>query len=267
LEEPREEAIYLLAALLKLRRGSLLSSLDEPLDPTLQARFEGWLTRREGREPAQQILGDQEFYGLNFFVSRDVLIPRPETEMLIDWLIERAPEGGSVVDIGCGSGCIAITAAVKRPDLELHAVERSPVALEIARRNADAHGVCDRIVFHGLDFALFEANATFDVVVSNPPYISRADWEQLQPEVRLFEPLGALVPGESGLEAYAALVTRARGWLKPDGVCLLEIGAGQARAVESLAREAGFDRVEIDKDLNGIERRLVLHLPTAKLHR
>ena len=265
MDEPREEAIYLLAALLKLRRGSLLSSLDGLLDPALVGRFEGWLTRREGREPAQQILGDQEFYGLNFFVSRDVLIPRPETEMLVDWLIERAPESASVVDIGSGSGCIAISAAVKRPDLKLQAVERSPAALEIARRNAEAHGVSDRIRFHKLDFMLFEAAATFDVVVSNPPYISRADWEQLQPEVRLFEPLGALVPGESGLEAYAALVGRARGWLKPNGVCLLEVGAGQAREVESLAREAGFDRVDVDKDLNGIERLLLLHLPTAKL--
>jgi len=258
LSEPREEALYLLGLLLNRQRGQLLLARADPIDPDIQRRFDAWVRRRADREPAQHIAGEQEFYGLTFRVTPDVLIPRPETEMLVDELLAITPRDGVVVDLGTGSGCIVVAAAVKRPDLRLRALDRSSAALEIARGNAREHGVADRVEFLQADFAAPPEAwlGTAHTVLSNPPYVREADWATLEREVRDHDPKGALVPGEDGLEAYRALIPQARRLLLPEGRVLLELGAGQAAEVRELAVAAGFDAVQVKPDLNGIPRLL-----------
>ena len=152
-------------------------------------------------------------------MTPDVLIPRPETEMLVDELLAVTPRDGMVIDLGTGSGCIVVAAAVKRPDLRLRALDRSRPALDIARGNARTHGVTDRVEFAEADFADPPGAwfGTGHTVVSNPPYIREADWAELEPEVRDHDPKAALVPGEDGLEAYRALIPQARRLLVSDG--------------------------------------------------
>ena len=219
-------------------------------------RFAAWIERRAQREPAQQIVGDQEFYGLSFEVDRHVLVPRPETEMLVDAALTIVPPGGRFLDLGTGSGCIAIAIAVQRPDVSGVAIDRSAAALSIARRNGERHGVADRIEWHEADFGATDGLGSFDLVVSNPPYIPLEDWKQLQPEVRDWEPHGALVGGDDGLDAYRALLPQAFARLNPGGSCLLELGIGQDAAVRQLAEGCGFSQIRCDTDLNGIPRRL-----------
>jgi release factor glutamine methyltransferase len=251
--------------LLDRRRGQLLLGRHEPIDASIEQRFQAWVQRRARREPAQHIAADQEFFGLSFHVTPDVLIPRPETEMLVQAVLEKAPRNGCVVDLGTGSGCIAIAVAVKRPDLNLRALDRSGAALEIARNNARRHEVGERIEFVEGDFAAPPEPwlKTADLVVSNPPYVSAADWAGLEPEVRDHDPRIALVPGESGLEAYGALIPQARRLLVDGGGIVLELGAGQAAEVGALAQASGFERVRIEPDLNGIPRLLTAVLRSA----
>ena len=234
------------------------------MDPEIEERFTGWVARRAAREPAQHIAGVQEFYGLAFSVGPDVLIPRPETE----WLVEKAcavtPNGGTVVDLGTGSGCIAVAVAVERPDLRVRAIDRSGAALVVARSNAHRHGVADRIEFVEGDFAAPPESwsGTADAVVSNPPYVSEDEWAGLEPEVRDHDPKMALVPGPDGLEAYRALLPAAARLLRPGGWLMLEFGMGQAEGVRAIVEACGVDVQAFDEDLNGITRNL-----TAKLGR
>jgi len=265
LAEPRDEALFLLGLLLDKRRGQVLLARADPVDHDLAGRFHAWVLRRAGREPAQHIAGEQEFHGLVFRVTPDVLIPRPETELLIDETLAGTPSGGWVIDLGTGSGCIAVTLAVKRPDLRLRALERSRAALDIARENSEAHGVADRVEFAEGDFgAPPEAwFGTAHAVVSNPPYVREDDWPALEPEVRDHDPKTALVAGRDGLRAYRALIPQARRLLRPDGRLLLELGAGQEDDVCALAADAGFDELHVAPDLNGIPRLLTAVLRSA----
>ena len=265
LEEPRDEALYLLGLLLDKQRGQLLLSRAAPVDRDTAERLHTWVRRRANREPAQHIAGEQEFHGLSFRVTPDVLIPRPETEMLVDELLAVTPGGGVVIDLGTGSGCIVVTAAVKRHDLRLHALDRSGAALDVARSNALRHGVADRIEFVEADFATPPEAwfGTAHTVVSNPPYVRETEWAALEPEVRDHDPKGALVPGERGLEAYRALIPQARRLLRPDGQLLLELGAGQDADVGALVAAAGLTGVHVKPDLNGIPRLLTAVLRSA----
>jgi release factor glutamine methyltransferase len=251
--------LFLLSYLLDRRRGQLLLQRADPVDAATAARFEEWLGRRASREPAQHISGEQEFYGLSFRVTRDVLIPRPETELLVQQAAGAAPHEGTVIDLGTGSGCIAVAIAHRRPDLKLHALDRSAAALEVARFNAARHGVGERIEFVEGDFAAPPAawTGTADVVVSNPPYVNEATWAGLEPEVRDHDPRAALVPGPEGLEAYRAICPAAPGLLRPAGKLMLEIGAGQADEVRAIAGRSGLRVVACEADLNGIARVLV----------
>ncbi len=265
LAEPRDEALHLLGLLLDRRRGQLLLARADPVDRDIEQRFHAWVRRRADREPAQHIAAEQEFYGLSFHVTPDVLIPRPETEMLVDELLAVTPRNGVVVDLGTGSGCIVVAAAVKRPDLRLRALDRSSAALDIARDNARTHGAADRVEFLEADFAGPPEAwfGTAHTVVSNPPYVREAEWAALEPEVRDHDPKAALVPGKDGLEAYRALIPQARRLLLPAGRLLLELGAGQAAEVRALAVAAGFDDVQVKPDLNGIPRLLTAVLRSA----
>ncbi len=258
MDEPREEALLLLGLLLDRRRGRLLLSKAEPVDADTRERFREWVGRRARREPAQHIAGKQEFYGLAFRVTPDVLIPRPETEMLVDELLARTPQGGLVIDLGTGSGCIAVAAAKQRGDLTFRALDRSTAALEVAMENACSHGVATRIEFVAGDFGdpPESWHGSAHVVVSNPPYVRHSDWERLEPEVRDHDPAAALVAGEDGLEAYRALIPAARGLLVRGGRLMLELGAGQESDVRALVADAGFESLCIKPDLNGIPRLL-----------
>jgi len=248
--------------LLDKRRGQLLLQRADAVDPESAARFDAWVARRAGREPAQHISGEQEFHGLAFSVGPEVLIPRPETEMLVDAAVAGTPRDGTLIDLGTGSGCIAIASAVARDDLAVRALDRSVAALGRARSNARRHGVEGRIEFRQGDFAqppeAWEGFA--DTVVSNPPYVAEEDWRGLEPEVRDHDPKAALVPGDTGLEAYRVLIPAARRLLRPGGRLLLEIGAGQAEDVCALATEAGFEEVRTEADLNDIQRLLAARL-------
>ncbi len=257
LAAPRVEAELLLAGLLGTDRGGVVTRRPDPLDPRTRTRYEERVDRRVSREPFQHIVGVQQFYGLELRSDRRALVPRPETEGLVDAALELPlPPGGRVADLGTGSACIAIALAVRRPDLRLHALDRSPAALELARENARHHGVDGRIELRHGEMAEppEDWHGRMDAVLSNPPYVSEAEWSRLEPEVRDHDPREALVAGPSGLEAYAALVPAAARILRPGASLLLEIGWGQSAAVTGIVSAAGFRDVLLRPDLRGVPR-------------
>ncbi|MBD3866786.1 MAG: peptide chain release factor N(5)-glutamine methyltransferase [Acidobacteria bacterium] len=254
------EAEFLLAHFLRTDRGGILVRKREPVDGPLLPLIEDGIRRRAGREPFQYITGRQEFYGREFHVDPRVLIPRPETEQLIDLSLGLLPPGAAqVADLGTGSGCIAVTLAAERPDLHFDAVDRSRDALEAAAGNAERCHVEDRIRFHHLDLADLPASwdQRFDLVVSNPPYVSEAEWAGLAPEVRDHEPRQALVPDGEADRMYASLAVSASRVLKEQGVMVLELGHDSAGAAVQGAVSAGFGYTEVHPDFQGIQRMLV----------
>ena len=258
--DARSEAAFLLSHLLDLDPGALHVRRGETLEPALARRFAGWIDRRARREPAQHITGVQEFYGLAFRVSRHVLVPRPETEGLIDAALAlELVSHAAVADLGTGSGCIAITLARRRPDLRLHALDRSADALSVARVNADEHRVAGRVEFRQAELGRPPSDwlDRMDAVISNPPYVSEEEWDRLPPEVRDHDPRQALVAGPEGLDAYAALAPAAIALLRPGGFVVVELGFGQADRVRGIFVESGLRTVEIRPDLNRIPRVLI----------
>jgi len=264
LPDAAREADLLLCDLSGLDRGVLRARRDDPADAALIERYADAIRRRACREPHQHIVGTQEFHGLEFLVDRRVLVPRPETEGLVDVVLDAdVPDRGRVADLGTGSGCIAVTLAVKRRDLELFALDASEDALVVARENACRHGVEDRIDFLAGDMLSppQEWWERMDAVVSNPPYVSESEWETLEPEVREYDPKAALVGGATGLEPYAPLLKAARDLLRPEGLLVLEVGFGQAEEVKTIASAAGFRAIRIEPDLRGIPRVVVAEGP------
>jgi release factor glutamine methyltransferase len=249
---PRRDAEVLLAHVLGCDQTALLTHPERLLSPDELDQWEGFLRRRLASEPMQYITGAQEFFGLLLEVTPDVLIPRPETEHLVEAALEHVGREANarMVDVGTGSGAIAVALTHARPRSHVTAVDLSPRALEVARRNAQRHGVLDRVTL--LESNLLEAvdGADFDVVVSNPPYI--AEGEVLEPQVSNYEPQPALYSGPTGLEVYERLIPEAGRVLKPGGWLLLEIGFGQQPAVEALLR--GWRNVSVVHDLQGIPR-------------
>ena len=251
------EARVLLERAAGLDRAALLSRGREPLDPAVAERYERLLADRERRIPLSYLTGEREFWSLPLAVDARVLVPRPETETLVEAALERLGPSARVADVGTGSGAVAIALATERPGAAIWAVDRSGPALEVARANAAAHGVGERIVFLEGDLAapLAQLEGTLDAVVSNPPYVPSAEIERLEPEVRDHEPRLALDGGEDGLAVIARLVAQAPWPLRPGGWLLLEVGAGQAGAVAALLRDAGaWDPAQTLRDLAGVER-------------
>ena len=218
-------------------------------------------TRRAARAPLQYLLGTQEFRGLDMVVTPDVLIPRPESELLVEEAL-RAVAGIAepvMADVGTGSGCIAVAIACECPEATIYALDISASALAVARLNTARQGMRDRIRFIQADLlGAFGAVESFDVIVSNPPYIVEQELEALQPEVARYEPRMALAAGPDGLAFYRRLLREAPSLLKPGGRLIMEMGFGQSEAVIQLARQSGaFDSIERRKDAAGIERVLV----------
>jgi len=265
--DPRLEAQLLLSWLLGTDRGGLLVRRNERLDDEPLGRYAEWISRRERREPAQHILGSQEFYGRSFHVDRRVLVPRPESETLIDTVLAlELPSRARVADLGTGSGCLALTLAAERPQDEIWALDRSADALAVARANAELHGLQARVRWVQADLADPPRawSGTMNVVVCNPPYVSEAEWVGLQPEVRDHDPREALVPGPSGLEAYAVLAPVALRLAEPGGYLVVELGYGQEDSVRSLVEQAGFRGVRTLADLRGVTRVLVGRRPALE---
>lgn len=216
------------------------------------------LTRRASGEPVAYLVGYREFYGRAFAVTPAVLIPRPETELLVERaraILALRPDGAAsaaVLDVGTGSGCIAVTIAAECPGVRVTATDVSPAALSVATANAARHGVAGRVTFvHG---SLTAGATDVDLVVSNPPYIADSDRSRLMRDVRDFEPASALFAGDDGLAVIAALVPDAHRALRPGGVLLMEIGAGQDEAAAACVAGAGFMTVTTYRDLAGIPR-------------
>lgn len=258
---PRAEARRLLASLTGQPLTWFMAHGDDPADPDIAARFQALAERRRAGEPLAYLLGQQEFYGRPFAVSPAVLIPRADTETLVETALEqltllrqqRRAVPLSLLELGTGSGIIAITLALEAPDTEVHAVERSPEALAMAQQNAKALGA-DRIHWHaGSWWQALASPRHFDLIVSNPPYIAAGDHHLQQGDLR-FEPPQALAAGPDGLDDLRIIIGGAPTHLNPGGWLLLEHGYDQEAPVQALLRDAGFADVFTRRDLAGQPR-------------
>jgi len=252
--EARLEAQVLLGHVLGRSRAWLIAHGGDPLDPEQTAAFADLFERRWSGEPVAYILGEREFYSLSFKVTPAVLIPRPETELLVELALERIPADRPcrVLDLGTGSGAVAATLALHRPQAEVVAVDQSATALEVARENAQRLGA-DNLRLIQSDWYDALAGETFDLIVSNPPYIAAADPHLAQGDLR-FEPAAALASGADGLDDIRAIVRGAAAHLKPGGWLLFEHGYNQAAACRELLAQSGFNQVGSSADLAGIAR-------------
>jgi release factor glutamine methyltransferase len=243
---------------------------ESEISPEHQSQFFSLIARRANGEPVQHLTGKQEFWGLEFEVAPDVLIPRPETEHIIEVALDRLAvreiragrpqtltgEGLQIADIGTGSGCIAIALAKELPAARIFATDISTAALAIAKRNAARHNFSDRI--HFLESNLLDALSlgphSLDLIVSNPPYVGRCESTELEREVRDHEPHSALFGGEEGYELYAPLITQSAQFLKPGGLLVLELGHNSVPAVQPLLDASQWCNVAVTNDLAGIPR-------------
>ncbi|WP_432822015.1 peptide chain release factor N(5)-glutamine methyltransferase [Trichloromonas sp.] len=254
IEGGRLDAEVLLANALGLDRVGLYLNFDRPLSADEQAVFRQQVSRRARREPVQYILGETEFWSLALRVSPDVLIPRADTEVLVEEALKKGAGACSLLDVGTGSGAIAVALASELPEARIEAVDLSSAALAVASDNARRHGVDGRIVFREAD--LYGLNGgPFDLILSNPPYIPTGDMADLMPEVRDFEPQLALRGGDDdGLAAYRSLAAASARLLHPGGWLLVEVGIGQADAVRRLFEQAGLSELYVRDDYAGVPR-------------
>ena len=263
---PRLNAELLLMFTLGSDRAYLFAHPERELSPEEQHRYEAELAERARGVPAQYITGHQEFWGMDLIVTPAVLIPRPETEHVIESVLDcvgRAPLRQAqgklspagplrIADVGTGSGCIALALAKELPTAEIHGIDVSAAALEIARANAARHQLDSRIQFHHADLLADFKDNSFDFVVSNPPYVGESESDQVQLEVRKFEPRNAVFAGPTGLEVIARLIPEAHATLKPGGWLVMEISGTIAGEVQTLLK--GWDEVSIRPDLQSIPR-------------
>jgi release factor glutamine methyltransferase len=239
-------------------RARLIVSARQPPPETFPAAYDAAVSRRAAREPVALITGHREFWGLDFEVTQDVLIPRPETELVVQQALERLPAGsrGPIVDVGTGSGCIAIALAHERPFLHVTAIDLSAEALAVAARNSVRHDTSGRV--HLVRGGLLDAvRGPVDLIVSNPPYVSPADAPGLQPEVVAHEPHAALFADEEGLGVLRRLCESAASRLSADGSLIVEFGAGQEERLAEIAHASGWI-IETVPDLAGIPRVAVM---------
>ena len=259
-ENAAANAEWMMADVIGCTRPALPLHWAKPLELAQIQRWQSLLTGRTNRIPLQHLLGTAQFCGLEFEVNRSVLVPRPETELLAEaaWAVAAVKESAVVLDVGTGSGCLAVAVGVHAKETIVHALDVSPAALNMARANAERHGVADRITFHEGDaLRALPSVGLFDVIVSNPPYIPSLEIESLQVEVRDHDPRLALDGGADGLDFYRSLARHGLSRLQPDGRLLLEVGDGQAGAVVELITAQGGRVLEVLPDLNNIERIVV----------
>jgi release factor glutamine methyltransferase len=262
IETPELDARLLAEVAFGLDRLELVNREREPAPAEALAKMQLMAERRLRGEPVTRILGEREFFGLTFKLNEATLVPRPETEMLVVrtlQLLEGRPRK-RILDLGTGSGCIAISVLTESPSATAVAVDLSNDAILAAEANAEVHGVAKRFdARKGSWFEPLKAGESFDVIVSNPPYIASETIATLKPEVKDHDPHLALDGGADGLDAYRAIVAGAPAWLKPDGWVVVEVGADQGHLVKALFTKAGLVEVAIEKDLAGLDRMVVGH--------
>jgi release factor glutamine methyltransferase len=253
-ENPRLNAEHLLAHALGLKRMELYLQFDRPLTESERAPLRDLVKRRGTREPLQHVLGTAEFHGRTFACDKRALVPRPETEQLVELALEIAKDkpAATILDIGTGSGVIVLTIALELPSATLHATDLSPDALALAAENAARHALTDRIVFHQADL-LPPDGTRFDLIIANLPYIPAEEIASLSPEVR-HDPASALDGGADGLDLIRRLIETAPDRLAPGGALLLEIGLGQADAVNTLLSARKFRDISVRPDYQNIPR-------------
>ncbi|MBW1839326.1 MAG: peptide chain release factor N(5)-glutamine methyltransferase [Deltaproteobacteria bacterium] len=262
-DTPRLDAEVLLAYCINTDRTNLYAINDNELDEISWQRYTQCIQRRVRREPVAYITGKKEFYSLAFKVTSDVLIPRPETETLVEESLKACMSmrekmsALNILELGTGSGIIAVILAKRLETSYIIATDISLKIVEVARNNAKLHNVKRKINFlvsRSLE-ALKEKGKNFDLIVSNPPYVSASDWEKVQPEIKEYEPTDALLAGEDGLDFYRKITFGADGMLAREGWLMLEVGMGQKDAVSRMIKKTGkFKKLEVVNDLSGIPR-------------
>jgi len=258
LDTPVLDARLIVQHALGISWDTLYLKDDQPLSAADKARLDAELARRAAHEPVSRIVGRRHFWTLDLAVSPDTLDPRPDTESLIETVVQAIPERGQalrILDLGTGTGAILLALLAEYPNASGVGVDRSDAALAVARTNADSHGLSPRVTFSCGNWSE-GVEGPFDVIVSNPPYIESGHLPGLPPEVRDHDPVLALDGGADGLDAYRALIPAVPALLGPGGFAVFEIGAGQGDAVTRIAREHGLAPAGSRKDLGGIERAL-----------
>jgi len=260
-ENPKQEIEWLLCDLLQLKRIDLYLKFEDIINKSKLKKLKSWIKRRIQREPLQYITGKVEFYGLKFISTPQALIPRPETERLVDITLnslKKIPEP-KILEIGTGSGCVSIAVSNKKPRANILSLDISKNALELAEINAKSNN-CKNINFLEMDFLNEIPDGRFDILISNPPYIPQKEIENIMPEVKNYEPRIALTDFEEGLNFYFRIAKVGR-TLIPNGIIILEVGLGNhPQKVFSLFKEAGFDQLELIKDYNNNERILKINI-------
>ncbi len=263
IESAQREAEWLLGAAVQSDRANLYLMREQRLQQHEQAQFEALLQRRLHREPLQYILGNCEFCGFEFAVTPAVLIPRPETELLVEKIVELAAsmEMPRIIDLGTGSGCIAVSLAKLIVNVQIVALDLSAAALEIAQANAKKLGVAERIEFRLADMTKLNFDETFDLVVSNPPYVLESERPGLQPEIHDWEPAAALYVQGDGLKFYRCILDYCKNHLRSGGWVACEMASQRSTAIEKLFREAGLFQVQIIQDFAGFDRHVIGQQP------
>ena len=259
IDAARQDARILLSHVTGLTRSQLVTESETSLDTAQQTQFNAVIVRRAGREPVSHILGQREFWSLSFVVSGAVLDPRPDSEALVDAALHHCPDNDvplSIIDLGTGSGCLLLSLLSEWPTATGVGVDISDEALAVATRNADRLGMASRVRFLRGDWSA-AVDGSFDIAVSNPPYISTAEISVLEPEVVNFEPHVALDGGADGLSAYRRLLPEMRRLLSASGIGVVEIGAGQRDAVAEILDDSGLSVLDVRQDLAGFDRCVV----------
>lgn len=251
IDDAKMDAWLLLAMVCKIDRNFYYVHMHEDITEEQLSEYESVLKKRSERIPLQYITGEQEFMGLKFQVNSNVLIPRQDTEILVEEAIKQIKPGMEVLDLCTGSGCIIISIMKNVPEITAVATDISKQALIVAKENAKLNEVSVRFETSNLFDSI---KGRFDVIVSNPPYIPTAEIEKLMPEVRDFEPYDALDGKEDGLMFYRKIIEEGKQYLKPEGYLMFEIGYDQGKAVSELMRRAGYSEIKVIKDLAGLDR-------------
>ncbi len=256
-DQPLYEARQLVEALLGLSSADLILRESKKLTPAQIRKFRSWLRKRKQGMPLAYLSGQKGFFKHVFRVKPGVLVPRPETELVVEVAIRRAAHAGlhvrHIADLGCGSGCIGLSLAFEWPNSRLIAIDKSKTACALTRVNARQLGISSRTKVVNASVERYEPKVKFDLIVANPPYIAKGD-PRVERAVKKYEPRAALFAGQDGLEAIRRWIPKAFSWLETGGLMVMEIGAGQSGKVTAIMSEAGFTRVESHQDLSGIVR-------------
>lgn len=260
---PGMESRLLLREAMGVNDAFIIAHPQATLSADAQARLETWLTRRLNHEPMAYITGTREFWGRDFAVSSATLIPRPDSETLIEAVLHHRPNTRApyrLLDLGTGTGCLLLTLLAEYPNAKGTGIEAIGPAAALARRNARAHGLSSRATIHHCRWDYFQMAEPADMIIANPPYIPAADIAGLAADVKDHEPMSALVGGADGLDAYRVIFTRAHAWLAETGLLAVEIGQGQEADITAIAAANGFGLLEARRDLAGITRTLLFTL-------